>query len=213
MPGGLADLDGRCLGRHGLLSSDCIASIASIAEPAASGPHSARASIAAQVENGSSVAHAEPPAGALVVDSLWVHTWKVDPKSRLCARGDEQVAGIHFDPNALYVRSVGRRSVRVFFAVAVQLGVHVLDQVDFGIAYLNGKLDKLIYMHAPDGFRDRFGDYVKLLKTIYGLRQAGRAWYELLQHMLGVQVQYDREAGVLRMHQTTTSSRSCPRLA
>ena len=145
--------------------------------------------IDAQVENESWEPHAVPPPEALIVDSLWVHVWKygaegeLKAKSRLVAQGQTQVEGVHFDGSALYVPSVSREGLRAFFAIAVALGLYI-HLVDFCTAYLNGVLACEIYMRTPDGFVDRFGPYVKLLRTIYGLRQAGRAWYELLHNLL-----------------------------
>ena len=46
--------------------------------------------------------------------------------------------------------------------------------------FLHGNLTTPIYMHQPLGFRDpTHPDYVCLLrKSLYGLKQASRAWYQ-----------------------------------
>lgn len=55
---------------------------------------------------------------------------------------------------------------------------------DFHSAFLNGQLDadKEVFMEQPPGYeeKDRRKYVVKLFKTIYGLKQAGRRWYEVL---------------------------------
>jgi hypothetical protein len=52
-------------------------------------------------------------------------------------------------------------------------------QMDVKTAFLNGDLDEDIYMQQPDGYRadGQQADHVwKLNKSLYGLKQAGRAW-------------------------------------
>ena len=43
-------------------------------------------------------------------------------------------------------------------------------------AYLNGTLKECVYMQQPEGFADRTGRVCLLIKTLYGLKQAGREW-------------------------------------
>ena len=54
-----------------------------------------------------------------------------------------------------------------------------LRYIDVKNAYLNGPLDEEIYMVAPDGSPSK---YWRLHKGLYGLRQAGRQWYHLLNN-------------------------------
>ena len=57
---------------------------------------------------------------------------------------------------------------------------------DFHGAYLNGQLDEDIFMEQPPDYEtaDRERYVVKLHKTLYGLKQAGKKWYDLLCHPL-----------------------------
>jgi len=51
-----------------------------------------------------------------------------------------------------------------------------LEQIDIIAAFLNGELEKKIYMQVSEEFK-RFGGrkiYWKLLKALYGLKQTGR---------------------------------------
>jgi hypothetical protein len=61
-----------------------------------------------------------------------------------------------------------------------------IDTFDFNGAYLNGELsaDEDIYMQSPPGY-DNQGESVKhLCKSLYGLKQAGRKWYDTLYRAL-----------------------------
>ena len=59
-------------------------------------------------------------------------------------------------------------------------------QVDVKSAFLNGELEEEVYVQQPPGFEDpEFSDFVyKLLKDLYGLKQASRAWYDTLSEFL-----------------------------
>ena len=62
-----------------------------------------------------------------------------------------------------------------------------IESFDFNGAYLNGKLDddEEIYMHEPPGYEGKGEHLVKRLhKSLYGLKQAGRKWYETLSRTL-----------------------------
>ena len=68
------------------------------------------------------------------------------------------------------------------------------DQMDVNTAFLNGKLNELIFMDLPTGFRDPNCPNLvcKLLKAIYGLMQAHRQWYaeihDYLKRSLGFKI-------------------------
>jgi hypothetical protein len=53
-------------------------------------------------------------------------------------------------------------------------------------AFLNGEINELVYVEQPPGFEDpRNSNHVyRLKKTLYGLKQASRAWYERLNGFL-----------------------------
>ena len=56
-------------------------------------------------------------------------------------------------------------------------------QIDIKAAYLNGELtnDKRIYMKQLPGYQEELkGKVLRLLKSLYGLEQAGRRWYQNL---------------------------------
>jgi hypothetical protein len=57
-----------------------------------------------------------------------------------------------------------------------------IHQIDVKGAYLNGKLtdNERIHMRQPLGFPypNSTGKVLRLVKTIYGLKQSGRRWYQ-----------------------------------
>jgi len=63
-----------------------------------------------------------------------------------------------------------------------------LESFDFNGAYLNGELDEdeEIYMQEPLGYETGSGgsSVKRLRKSLYGLKQAWRKWYDALRHIL-----------------------------
>src|SRR5277367_395470 len=59
-----------------------------------------------------------------------------------------------------------------------------LHQMDIKGAYLNGILQETIYMKQPEGCEDGTDHVCKLIKTLYGLKQAGHEWNKELDKKL-----------------------------
>jgi hypothetical protein len=61
-----------------------------------------------------------------------------------------------------------------------------LYQMDVKSAFLNGYIEKEVYVKQPPGFENpKYPNHVyKLHKALYGLKQAPRAWYERLKAFL-----------------------------
>lgn len=70
--------------------------------------------------------------------------------------------------------------VRLILAVSAQRR-WLIHQVDYSNAFLQGKLDRDVFMYVPDLMEGVPHDKVcLLLKSLYGLREAPRIWYDLL---------------------------------
>jgi hypothetical protein len=58
--------------------------------------------------------------------------------------------------------------------------------MDVKSAFLNGYINKEVYVEQPSSFKDdkKPNHVYKLKKTLYGLKQAPRAWHERLRNFL-----------------------------
>lgn len=66
-------------------------------------------------------------------------------------------------------------TIRLMLALAVIFDTEI-TQMDVKGAYLNGHLEEEVYMRQPDGYQDGTDKVCRLIKTLYGLKQAGREW-------------------------------------
>ena len=96
-------------------------------------------------------------------------------KARLVAKGYTQKEGIDyeeaFSPVAMLM------SIRILLSIAATFDYEIW-QMDVKTAFLNGSLEEDIYMIQSDGFKAKGQEdkVRKLLKSIYGLKQASRSW-------------------------------------
>ncbi|GJE99589.1 polyprotein [Phanerochaete sordida] len=136
------------------------------------------------------------PEGRKAIGCRWVFAIKRDSegniakyKARLVAQGFSQIPGQdYFDTYAPVVRL---ESFRLCAAIAADFDLDD-DTIDYTGAYLNATLEEPIYMRQPPGYEDNSGSTLVLRKAIYGLKQAGRAWNELLNHVLTNLLGYTR---------------------
>ena len=100
-------------------------------------------------------------------------------KVRVVAKGYSQVEGVDYSDTFAPVARL--ESVRTVLGIAAILDWEI-HQFDVKTAFLHGKLTEDIYMEQPEGRKEEGReDWVcKLHKSLYGLRQAGRCWYERL---------------------------------
>ena len=76
-------------------------------------------------------------------------------------------------------------SIRSVLAIANQLDMDI-HQMDVKTAFLNGNIDKDIYMRQPEGYENCENPHMvcKLNKSIYGLKQSARCWNVTLDSYL-----------------------------
>ncbi|GJY30705.1 retrovirus-related pol polyprotein from transposon TNT 1-94 [Tanacetum coccineum] len=104
-------------------------------------------------------------------------------KARLVAQGYNQQEGIDYDET--YAPVARLESIRILLAYFCALDFK-LFQTDVKSAFLNGFINKEVYMAQPMGFIDfeKLDHVYKLKKALYGLKQAPKSWYDRLKDFL-----------------------------
>ncbi|GJV86159.1 putative ribonuclease H-like domain-containing protein [Tanacetum coccineum] len=104
-------------------------------------------------------------------------------KARLVAQGHRQEEGIDYDEVFAPVARI--EAIRLFLAFASYLGFMVY-QMDVKSAFLYSRIDEEVYVTQPKGFVDpqHPKKVYKVVKALYGLHQAPRAWYATLSTFL-----------------------------
>jgi transposase InsO family protein len=126
------------------------------------------------------------PEGRRIVKSKWVFKVKKDSqgnflsrKTRLVAKGFTQIPGVDYFE---VFHPVGKGvTFRLLCAKAACSNLQ-LYHVDIKGAFLHAELEEEIYMELPPGTGFENGcenAVVKLLKTLYGLKQAGCGWHRI----------------------------------
>jgi hypothetical protein len=95
--------------------------------------------------------------------------------SRLVACGYSQTPGVDFTE---YYSPVANEVTICVLLVAEIVWKLVSKIIDGERAFLHGDLEEEIYMDCPDGLDHEVWGCLQLLKTIYGLVQAARAFYK-----------------------------------
>ncbi|GJR97237.1 putative ribonuclease H-like domain-containing protein [Tanacetum coccineum] len=130
------------------------------------------------------------PKGHRAIGTKWVYRNKKDErgivirnKARLVAQGHTQEEGIDYDEVFAPVARI--EAIRMFLAYASYMGFMVY-QMDVKSAFLYGQIEEEVYVCQPPGFEDPdHPDKVyKVVKALYGLHQAPRAWYDTLANYL-----------------------------
>ncbi|GKG09577.1 putative ribonuclease H-like domain-containing protein, partial [Tanacetum coccineum] len=77
-------------------------------------------------------------------------------------------------------------AIRLFLAFASFMGLILVYQMDVKSAFLYGTIDEEVYVSQPPGFvdPDHPKKVYKVVKALYGLYQAPRAWYATLSTFL-----------------------------
>ncbi|CAI7843280.1 unnamed protein product [Closterium sp. NIES-53] len=124
----------------------------------------------------------ERPRGVNIMKNRWVLTtkYRIDDtverkKARLVVKGFTQVCAADYDETYSPVRSYF--ALRIFLSIVAVLDLNLM-QLDMKNAFLQSKLDRVLYMYQPDYFDDGTGRVCKLLK------QSPLLWYRALDSVL-----------------------------
>ena len=130
----------------------------------------------------------DPLAEAIPIANKWVLLKKfnkegilVKYKARLVAKGCAQRPG--YDFMETFSPVVCLKMIRAILALIPGKNLKV-QQIDVKGAYLNGLLSERVYMKQLEGYDDGTGCVCCLIKTLYGLKQAGREWNQMLDQCL-----------------------------
>ncbi|CAI7904307.1 unnamed protein product [Closterium sp. NIES-54] len=130
----------------------------------------------------------ERPRGVNIMKNRWVQTtkYRIDDtvereKARLVVKGFTQVCGADYDETYSPVTSYV--TLRIFLSIVAVLDLNLM-QLDMKNAFLQSKLDRVLYMYQPDYFDDGTGRVCKMLKSLYGLKQSPLLWYRALDRVL-----------------------------
>ena len=151
----------------------------------------------------------QPPDDANLITSKWVRTVKTSGihKSRLCGRGFNMIHGVDYNESFSPVAKMV--TLRIFLSLVAIYSLFT-GCLDIKTAFLNASLSEDVYMEPPTNLlhllscllRDpdttadqrrkiskhikhlKRGEKLKLLKALYGTKQAGREWYLLFDSFL-----------------------------
>ena len=125
------------------------------------------------------------PADRKLVDTTWAFRVKANQKgevdrmkARLCARGYREIWGQDYVETHAPVTCLVSWRICLALAAKNKMKVAILD---IKSAYLMAYVDEDIYLSVPDGITPPAPNLcLKLRKSLYGLKQAGRCWHKLL---------------------------------
>jgi len=115
-------------------------------------------------------------------------------KSRLTGKGYEQIFGLHYDMT--YAETAKMTTVRMFLVTAAYKHLH-LGEFDWEQAFIQADIDKEIWLKVNDKrcplnefFKIQEGHGLKVMKSWYGLKQAGHLWRQFVDDLI---LEYDFE--------------------
>nr|GEZ49955.1 retrovirus-related Pol polyprotein from transposon TNT 1-94 [Tanacetum cinerariifolium] len=130
------------------------------------------------------------PDGKFAIGTKWILKNKRDArdimvrnKARLVAQGHRQEEGIDYDEVFAPIARI--EAIRLFLSFALYMGFMVY-QIDVKSAFLYWEIEKEVYVTQPKGFEDPHNPkhVYRVVKALYGLHQAPRAWYARLSIFL-----------------------------
>ena len=122
-----------------------------------------------------------------VVGGKWVYSIKdgdnPEYKARYVAKGYSQIKDI--DYHETYAPTTKMTTIRTLMQLSAQYDL-IVHQMDVKSAYLHAEIDCDIFVEQPQGYSTQGKEkrVWQLNKSLYGLKQSGRNWNELLKKEL-----------------------------
>lgn len=121
------------------------------------------------------------PTNRRAIGCKWVFKRKKDEtgevarfKARLVAQGFSQQYGSDYDQ--VFAPDVKQVTLRAVLTLASKRQM-IVRHIDIRTAYLYGELQEELYMRQPPGYSNEDPSVVcRLVKSLYGLKQAARVW-------------------------------------
>lgn len=153
------------------------------------------------------VPYSDIPKGRRALPVRWVFTIKTDGryKARLVVLGCLQTTADYDDIFAPVIRLECLRSL---FTLACHMGYEI-HAMDVKTAFLNAAIDTDIWVAQPPGFAQpgRERDVCKLRRSLYGLKQSPKLWYEtFVSYMTDLGFQRLRKDRCVFLRRDTTHS-------
>nr|GEV72969.1 retrovirus-related Pol polyprotein from transposon TNT 1-94 [Tanacetum cinerariifolium] len=126
------------------------------------------------------------PDKVFLIKLKWIYKVKKDKfgrvqknEARLVAQGFRQEEGLDFEESFAPVSRI--EAIHIFVANTTHKNMTIF-QMDVKTAFLNGELKEEVYVLQPEGFidQDNSSHAYKLKRVLYSLKQAPRAWYNML---------------------------------
>lgn len=118
------------------------------------------------------------PKGHKVLPTKWVFDPKLRARLVVCGNFEKKT------DIETFAAVVNMTMVKIFFLVVAAQNWEC-RQYDFEAAFLNGEMNtRAAYVRQPPGFEDGTNRVYKLLKTLYGLRDAPLAWFRQVTELM-----------------------------
>ena len=98
-------------------------------------------------------------------------------KARSVADGSAQVPGTYGESTAPVMSAL---ACKLLLAMAATLGMKIAS-IDIATAFCLTPNPYEVYLELPDALEKRFGKYVRMLKCVYGTRQAAHQFYMMMR--------------------------------
>nr|GEZ26093.1 retrovirus-related Pol polyprotein from transposon TNT 1-94 [Tanacetum cinerariifolium] len=130
------------------------------------------------------------PDKVLLIKLKWIYKVKTNEfggvlknKARLVTQGFMKEEGTDFEESFVPVARI--KAIRIYIANASYKNITIF-RMDVKTTFLNGELKEEVYVSQPERFvdQDNPSHVYKLIKALYGLKKAPRAWYDMLSRFL-----------------------------